>query len=211
MFSVLPTAGIHEEASSIEKCWEMVDEITEDAMNSVAFLDISHEMLCSVLERDTLTVHEFNIYQAVDRWAEHQCKKQQREVSGEEKRKILGDAVNLIRFPLMSEEEFSSLVPKTKVLTEKDALDVLLYVNNAIDSPSKISDISRQGIYRIIKRVVRFMSVSMPSQNMYCGLWYDGRRPNSGIFCELKRSHSRRSFIWKKGSHIRRDYRKNSN
>ena len=97
----------------------MVDEITEDAMNSVAFLDISHEMLCSVLERDTLTVHEFNIYQAVDRWAEHQCKKQQREVSGEEKRKILGDAVNLIRFPLMSEEEFSSLVPKTKVLTER--------------------------------------------------------------------------------------------
>ena len=182
VFSVLPTAGIYEEASLIEKCWQMVDRNTEDAMYSEAFLDITHEMLCSFLERDTLTAEEMDIFNAVDRWAEHQCKKQQREVSGEEKRKILGDAVNLIRFPLMSEEKFASLVPKTKVLTEKDSLDVLLYVKNAIKPPSKFSDIPRQGTYRIIKRVMRFKSVSKPSQNMYCGLWYDGRRPNSLAF-----------------------------
>ena len=155
VFSVLPTADMYEEASLVEKCWEMVDENTEDAMNSEAFLDVSHEMLCSVLERDTLTVREVDIFKAVDRWAEHQCKKQQREVSGEEKRKILGDAVNLIRFPLMSEEEFASLVSKTDMLSKEDICDVFFYFNSAVRVPLKFSDVSRQAISKI-KRVLRF-------------------------------------------------------
>ena len=154
VFSVLPTADMYEEASLVEKCWEMVDKNTEDAMNSEAFLDISHEMLCSVLERDTLTVREVDIFKAVDRWAEHQCKKQQREVSGEEKRKILGDAVNLIRFPLMKQEEFASVVPKTKVFPK----DVF---NNAT---LKFSNVPRRGC---IKRVMRFKTVND-------SLWFAG-------------------------------------
>ena len=154
VFSVLPTADMYEEASLVEKCWEMVDKNTEDAMNSEAFLDVSHEMLCSVLERDTLTVREVDIFKAVDRWAEHQCKKQQREVSGEEKRKILGDAVNLIRFPLMKQEEFASLVPKTNILPKEYALDVFLYFNNAT---LKFSNVPRRGC---MKRVMRFKTVN---------------------------------------------------
>ena len=174
VFSVLPTADMYEEASLVEKCWEMVDENTEDAMNSEAFLDITHEMLCSFLERDTLSACEVDIFQAVDRWAEHQCKKQQREVNGEEKRKILGDAVNLIRFPLMKEQEFASLVPKTKVLPKEDALEVLLYFNNAIESPLKFSNVPRRGSNSDIKRVMRFKTVK------YC--WYSGGTPQSVAF-----------------------------
>ena len=175
VFSVLPTADMYEEASLVEKCWEMVDENTEDAMNSEAFLDVSHEMLCSFLERDTLTVREVDIFKAVDRWAEHQCKKQQREVSGEEKRKILGDAVNLIRFPLMKQEEFASLVPKTKVLPKEDALEVLLCFNNAIESPLKFSNIPRRGCNSDIKRVKRFKTVEYKQ-------WFGGAAPQSVAF-----------------------------
>ena len=156
VFTVLPRACIYEEVTLIEECWEMVDENTErEAMNSEAFLDISHEMLCSVLERDTLTAREVDIFKSVDRWAEHQCKKQQREVSGEEKRKILGDAVNLIRFPLMSEEEFASLVSKTDMLSKEDICDVFFYFNSAVRVPLKFSDVSRQAISKI-RRVLRF-------------------------------------------------------
>ena len=155
VFTVLPRACIYEEATLIEECWEMVDENAEEAMNSEAFLDISHEMLCSFLERDTLTVREMDIFKAVDRWAEHQCKKQQREVSGEEKRKILGDAVNLIRFPLMKEEEFACLVSKAELLSKEDICDVFFYFNKAVEL-LKFSNVSRQGIRREIKRVARF-------------------------------------------------------
>ena len=154
VFTVLPGACIYEEANLIEKCWEMVDENTEDAMNSEAYLDNSHEMLCSVLERDTLTACEVDIFKAVDRWAEHQCKKQQREVSGEEKRKILGDAVNLIRFPLMKQEEFACLVSKAELLSKEDICDVFFYFNKAVEL-LKFSNVSRQGIRREIKLVAR--------------------------------------------------------
>ena len=168
VFTVLPEACIYEEASLIEKCWEMVDQHTEEAMNSEAFLDISHEMLCSVLERDTLTVREVDIFKAVDRWAEHQCKKQQREVSGEEKRKILGDAVNLIRFPLMSEEEFACLVSKAELLSKEDICDVFFYFNKAVELLT-FSNVSRQGIRREIKRAARFKAKTKLSDWNYSG------------------------------------------
>ena len=174
VFSVLPTADMYEEASLVEKCWEMVDENTEEAMNSEAFLDITHEMLCSFLERDTLAAREVYILKAVDRWAEHQCKKQRQEASGVEKRKILGGAVNLIRFPLMKEEEFASLVPKTNILPEEDTLEVLLYFDNAIESPLKFSNVPRRGSNPDIKRAMRFKTVK------YC--WYSGGTPQSVAF-----------------------------
>ena len=177
VFFVLPTANMYEEASLVEKCWEMVDESTKEAMNSEAFLDITREMLCSFLERDTLTACEVDIFKAVDRWAEHQCKKQQREVSGEEKRKILGDAVNLIRFPLMKQEEFASLVPKTKVLPKEDALNVFLYFNNALESPLKFSNVPRRlSLNTDIKRVMRFKTI------VDGGMLNDGRMPQSVAF-----------------------------
>ena len=168
VFTVLPEACIYEEASLIEKCWEMVDQHTEEAMNSEAFLDISHEMLCSVLERDTLTVREVDIFKAVDRWAEHQCKKQQREVSGEEKRKILGDAVNLIRFPLMKQEEFACLVSKAELLSKEDICDVFFYFNKAVELLT-FSNVSRQGIRREIKRAARFKEKTKLSDWGYSG------------------------------------------
>ena len=182
VLSVLTGANIYDVTILVEKCWEMVDENTKEIMNSEAFLDISHEMLCSVLERDTLTVREVDIFKAVDRWAEHQCKKQQREVSGEEKRKILGDAVNLIRFPLMCEEEFAGLVPKTKVLPQEDTLDVFLYFNNALESLWKFSDVPRRafnGKIEKMKRVMRFKTTNAPDLGPWC---YDGARPDSVAF-----------------------------
>ena len=176
VFSVLPGARIYEEATLVEKCWEMVDEHSEEAMYSEAFLDITHEMLSSVLQRDTLSAREVDIFKAVDRWAKHQCKKTQREVTGKDKRKLLGEAINLIRFPLMTEEEFASLVPKTKLLPKKDVCDIFLYFNNVLESPLIFSDVPRNT--QEIKRIIRFKDVKAPS-----GSWcYDGIKHDSVAF-----------------------------
>ena len=162
VFSVLPGALIYEEASLVKECWEMVDEHSEEAMYSEAFLDITHEMLSSVLERDTLSAREVDIFKAVDRWAEHQCQRMQRQVTGDEKRKQLGEAINMIRFPLMSQEEFASLVPKTKLLLKEDICDIFLNFNNALESPLMFSDVPRQG-KKTMKRIMRFKYVKAPT------------------------------------------------
>ena len=86
-----------------------------------AFLDITHEMLSSVLQRDTLSAREVDIFKAVDQWAEHQCKKTQREVTGDEKRKDIGEAINLIRFPLES-KRICIPCPKNKTTVKRGHL-----------------------------------------------------------------------------------------
>ena len=44
-------------------------------------------------------------------------------------RSVLGDVINLIRFPVMSQQEYSSIVATRKILTSEEALQILLYLN----------------------------------------------------------------------------------
>ena len=117
VFVVLPGAQTYGEAALAEKCWETVDRTSEEAMKSEAFLDVSHDLLKDVLRRDSLTSDEVEIPMAVDRWVEHQCSKTEPKTTDEQKRRILGDAIRLVRFPLMTEKEFAEITPTTNLLT----------------------------------------------------------------------------------------------
>ena len=172
VFCVLPGVCIYDEAALVESCWEIVGENTEEALRTEAFLDISLELLVSVLERGTLIVKEVEVFRAVDRWAGHQLEAKQCRVSGAEKRALLGDAVNLIRFPLMTEKEFASLVPKTEILTYEDTVQVFLYYNDEMGTPLKFSNAPRRGSGCIPKRAVRFNSTVATDR-----WFYDSERP----------------------------------
>lgn len=62
----------------------------------------------AVLERDTLGIREVRLFSAVVRWSEAECQRQQLPVTPENKREVLGKALALIRFPLMTIEEFAA-------------------------------------------------------------------------------------------------------
>lgn len=64
--------------------------------------------MVAVLERDTLGIREVRLFNAVVRWADAECQRQQLQVTPEHKRKVLGKALALIRFPLMTIEEFAA-------------------------------------------------------------------------------------------------------
>lgn len=66
------------------------------------------DTLVAVLERDTLGIREVRLFNAVVRWSEAECQRQQFQVTPENKRKVLGKALGLIRFPLMTIEEFAA-------------------------------------------------------------------------------------------------------
>jgi BTB/POZ domain-containing protein 1/2 len=66
------------------------------------------DTLCAVLERDTLSIRESRLFGAVVRWAEAECQRQQLPVTFANKQKVLGKALSLIRFPLMTIEEFAA-------------------------------------------------------------------------------------------------------
>lgn len=61
-----------------------------------------------MLERDSLGIREVRLFNAVVRWSEAECQRQQWQLIPENKRKALGKALSLIRFPLMTIEEFAA-------------------------------------------------------------------------------------------------------
>lgn len=66
------------------------------------------DTLMAVLERDTLGVREVRLFGAAVRWAEAEAHRQQLQPTPENKRRVLGKALSLIRFPLMTIEEFAA-------------------------------------------------------------------------------------------------------
>ena len=170
VFVVLPGAQAYEEAALVEKCWETVDRTSEEAMRSEAFLDVSHDLLTAVLERDTINTYEVNICTAVDRWVEHQCKKSGKEVTGENKRELLGDAIYLIRFPTMTQKEFSSVASTTNLLRQSDICEIFFHFNNDLLSPMKFPSARRRGN---VSRIRRFGFHDCASKWNYNGIRCD--------------------------------------
>ncbi|XP_055514832.1 BTB/POZ domain-containing protein 2-like isoform X3 [Leucoraja erinacea] len=108
-------ARLFDEPQLASLCLENIDKNTSDAINAEGFTDIDLDTLMAVLERDTLGIREIRLFNAVVRWAEAECQRQQLQLTPENKRKVLGKALSLIRFPLMTIEEFAAVNPKPRV------------------------------------------------------------------------------------------------
>lgn len=78
----------------------------------IGFLGIDLDTLCMVLTRETLRIREVQLYLAVIRWSAEQCNRKGLSVTSENQRQILGKALYLIRFPLMTVDEFAQHVGK---------------------------------------------------------------------------------------------------
>lgn len=57
----------------------------------------------------------------MNRWSEAECVRQQLPVTAENQRLVLGDALSLVRFPLMSKEEFTAGPAKSGLLNYSEA------------------------------------------------------------------------------------------
>uniref|UniRef100_A0A3Q3JAC5 BTB domain-containing protein n=1 Tax=Monopterus albus TaxID=43700 RepID=A0A3Q3JAC5_MONAL len=106
-FMLLTQARLFDEPQLASLCFDTIDKSTADAINAEGFTDIDLDTLCAVLERDTLSIRENRLFRAVVRWAEAECYRQQLPPTSENKQKVLGKALPLIRFPLMTVEEFA--------------------------------------------------------------------------------------------------------
>ncbi|XP_053573396.1 BTB/POZ domain-containing protein 1 isoform X2 [Bombina bombina] len=114
-FMLLTQARLFDEPQLASLCFDTIDKNTVDAISAEGFTDIDIDTLCAVLERDTLSIRESRLFGAAVRWAEAECQRQQLPLTIENKMKVLGKAMSLIRFPLMTVEEFAAVNPKPRV------------------------------------------------------------------------------------------------
>jgi len=159
VFHVLPDAQKYEEKDLVDHCWEVIDNQADEAVKSDGFVTMEKSVLEALVERDSLTVKEVELFKAVDCWATKECEKQGLAAEGSVKRKILGERiVKAIRFPLMEQQQFADVVLDCDILTKKESFDMMKYFNSVLKLPVGFSEAPRPGSFPNC-RISRFKSL----------------------------------------------------
>ena len=136
------------EADAEKQCWDLIDGDTSACLESDQVLHLSHVTLVSLLGRDNLSTKEIELFDAAKRWAEAQCDENDVYPTGEEMRRVLAEAVNLIRFPTIRRQDFAQRVVPTGILTDKEVADMHQYYSGVIPgSDIRFGSTYRQGIF----------------------------------------------------------------
>ena len=132
VLEVLHCARCFSEDKLERHCWSLVSRRTFQAVNSDSFLEIEQSLLSSILEKDSLTISEIDLFNAVKSWSERECQRAGLEVNAENQREVLGDLISMIRFPVMSAKEFAEGPARSDLLEIKDVKDIFIYLNAGI-------------------------------------------------------------------------------
>ena len=162
VFSILPSSQKYEEKDLVDRCWKVIDKQTGEAVKSDGFATIERSLLEAVVIRDTLMVEEIELFKAVNLWATKESERQGLAVEGAVKRRILGEEiVKAIRFPIMKQEDFASVVLDSEILREKEIVDIIKHLSSVSKSPVGFPETKRYRWSGDIQRCYRFGSLSI--------------------------------------------------
>ncbi|KAH7720709.1 Btbd6 protein [Aphelenchoides avenae] len=106
-----------------ERLWLALDGYAKDAMESEDFLMLDRPLLRSILQRDTLRVTETTVYNWLKTGTDSP-------INDARVREYLGDDLWLVRFPQMTVDEFAQGPAKDECLSDKEKLDIVLYIGS---------------------------------------------------------------------------------
>ena len=162
VFTVLPHAQQYDEKILLDQCWDLIDRETEEIVKSEDFATIEKSLLEEIVKRDTLTIKEVELFKAVDLWATKECERQGLTPDGNVKRRILGvTIVEQIRFPVMKEKEFASVVLDSGILNPQEVVNMMKHFNSVLTSPVSFHGDKRAGA---LLSFFRFASVGCCSE-----------------------------------------------
>ena len=160
VFSVLLHAQKFGVKDLEDQCWEVIKTQAMAAVNSDEFITLDRSLVETVVKMEKLYVKEVELFKAVDRWTTKEIERQGLTPDSNIKRQVLGeDIVKAIRFPLMSQKEFVSVVPDCNILTMKEVGDMIKYYSGVLTTPMSFKELSRFGP---LQKCVRFTNCSEP-------------------------------------------------
>ena len=185
VLSILEQA-IHFEEKDLEtKCWQVIEWRASEVASSANFINIKQTTLASLLKRNHLNVAELELFQAVLKWINNQCSEQGLELTTENRRLVIGEAVYDLRLLALSEQPFAEHVSTSGLLTD-DELVVIYEKFNNLDSPSlKWTLPKREKTFKTTKtRISRFPNDSDSIVgSAFSGSWeYNGQSTDTLSF-----------------------------
>ena len=120
----LDTSVKLEEDDMIEECLNVIRRDISVLVNTERFLKLKQPSLKVILKQDKLNIKEIDLFNAVDRWCSDQVDSQKASGNVTKKRDVLGDALYCIRFPSIKLQAFISFCRPSKILTNKEIVDL---------------------------------------------------------------------------------------
>ncbi|XP_055350762.1 BTB/POZ domain-containing protein 3-like isoform X2 [Paramacrobiotus metropolitanus] len=119
----------------LEDCLDVIDEFSKTVFLSENFSAIGKNTLFTILQRSTLSAEENTVYEAVEKWATAACMRNRSLPSAFNRRKVLGEAFSLVRFPLMTDEQLANGPVKSGLLSATEMCGIFMWRNKATEKP----------------------------------------------------------------------------
>ncbi|XP_041372669.1 BTB/POZ domain-containing protein 2-like [Gigantopelta aegis] len=145
---ILEQAHVFDEQELKEKALTFILENGDAALKSSGVTDLCHECLVKIIQAEELEVDEQSVFEAVVAWSERACRKQNKDVTHETRRQVLGEAVKHVRFPLLDQKYFVKNVPPTDLLTDSEKFKILAHLVSPGDSVLPFNANKRIGVIR---------------------------------------------------------------
>lgn len=122
----------------LKQCLELIDREASVVLASEDVEDLDISALNMIVCRDTLRLHkgELEVYNALKRWSTRECKRQRLELTSENRRRVLEGAQYLVRYLIISKEDFKADPYVSGILTSEEAEAVLTHLSGAINDVS---------------------------------------------------------------------------
>lgn len=129
-------------------CMDIISKLTEEFYKEPAFYLISPETLKVLLNFDEIPGKEIEIYHAVIKWSEIKCEKSNIEKTSANKRLVLDNCLDEIRFCSMTGAEFNSCVDDS-ILSKDEMFDIFRNIASNGGLKCKFSSLKRTSIAKL--------------------------------------------------------------
>ena len=124
VLDVLPQATRFDEKELEKRCWECIETNISKIIASDSFNNISQATLASLLKREKLEIGDVELFQAILKWIDIQCSHRGLELTGKNRRSVIGEAIYDFRFFGMSHTEFAQHVSKSGLLSAEEMIPI---------------------------------------------------------------------------------------
>ncbi|XP_048242426.1 BTB/POZ domain-containing protein 6-like [Haliotis rufescens] len=162
---ILDAAHRFDQSQLFQKAFTLIKDTGERSLQSSGFLTLSQVLLHQIVESDDLSAEEHVIFNAVNCWAEAECRRQGRKVTPEIKRTVLGETLLKVRFPLLKLTFLARDVKASGLLTEQERLTILEYIGCPDNDVKPFNTKQRQ--QRTPHSITRFSSQSNRGWNVF--------------------------------------------